>query len=113
MKNHTLELGDILYSSWGYNQTNIDFYQVTKLIGKSMVEIRRLNTESSDEISFMTALKTPIKDNFEENPHLSKTLRRKVSKFNYRDEVIEYVRYEINVRCIKWDGEPKRYSWYA
>jgi len=25
---HTLKEGDILYSSWGYDQTNIDFYQV-------------------------------------------------------------------------------------
>lgn len=35
-----LEVGDILRASWGYDQTNIDFYEVTGLIGEHMVEIR-------------------------------------------------------------------------
>lgn len=34
-----LAVNDILYSSWGYEQTNIDFYLVTRLIGKQSVEI--------------------------------------------------------------------------
>lgn len=34
-----LEVGDVLTASWGYEQTNIDHYLVTKLIGKTMVEI--------------------------------------------------------------------------
>ena len=34
-----LEVGDVLNSTWGYEQTNQDYYLVTKLIGKSMVEI--------------------------------------------------------------------------
>lgn len=38
---HNLKVGDILYSSWGYDQTNVDWYQVTKLIGKQ-VEIREI-----------------------------------------------------------------------
>jgi hypothetical protein len=37
----TPKVGDILYSSWGYNQTNIDFYEVSKVTG-SMVVVRRL-----------------------------------------------------------------------
>jgi len=36
---HTLKVGDILYSSWGYDQTNIDFLQVTE-IGEKSVKIR-------------------------------------------------------------------------
>lgn len=32
-------VGDVLRASWGYDQTNIDYYLVTKLIGKTMVEI--------------------------------------------------------------------------
>ena len=34
---HAFEVGDILYSSWGYDQTNIDFYQVTEVKGKEVV----------------------------------------------------------------------------
>jgi hypothetical protein len=39
---HTLEEGQILYSSWGYDQTNIDFYEVTRVISDKMVEIRKV-----------------------------------------------------------------------
>lgn len=39
-KKSKLELGHILKSSWGYDQTNVDFYQVTKLVSETMVEIR-------------------------------------------------------------------------
>src|SRR6478736_6785039 len=38
-KPHGLKVGDVLRASWGYDQTNIDYYEVVKLIGKSMVDI--------------------------------------------------------------------------
>lgn len=34
---HGLKVGDILYSSWGYDQTNVDFYEVTAVRGKAVV----------------------------------------------------------------------------
>lgn len=37
----TPQVGDILYSSWGYDQTNIDFYEVRKVTG-SMVVLQKL-----------------------------------------------------------------------
>jgi hypothetical protein len=45
-KPHTLNVGDVLRSSWGYDQTNIDYYQVTALIGSRMVEIRKIGAMS-------------------------------------------------------------------
>ena len=39
----TLNVGDVLYSSWGYEQTNIDFYLVTALVGKSSVKIIKVS----------------------------------------------------------------------
>lgn len=41
-KPHPLKVGDILYSSWGYDQTNIDFYQVTRVVGAHTVELRKI-----------------------------------------------------------------------
>lgn len=43
---HKLKPGDVLRCSWGYDQTNIDYYEVTRLIGKRMVEIRAIGAES-------------------------------------------------------------------
>jgi len=43
-----LEVGDILKSSWGYDQTNVDYYQVTRLIGAKQVEIRMIGAQSEE-----------------------------------------------------------------
>lgn len=37
-----VEVGDILSAVWGYDQTNYNYYEVTKLIGKTMVEVREV-----------------------------------------------------------------------
>lgn len=38
----TAKVGDILRCSWGYDQTNIDFYKVVAVVGKASVRIRKL-----------------------------------------------------------------------
>lgn len=43
-----LEVGDILRASWGYDQTNIDWYEVTALVGAQMVELRELDQERAE-----------------------------------------------------------------
>lgn len=47
---HTLKVGDILYTSWGYDQTNVDFYQVTAVVSDRSVKIRQIASKvvSSD-----------------------------------------------------------------
>jgi len=42
LKPHRLQLGHILHCMWGYEQTNVNFYQVTRLIGRNTVELREL-----------------------------------------------------------------------
>ena len=42
---HGYDVGDIFYSSWGYNQTNVDYYQVTKLVGKKMLEVQMIGNK--------------------------------------------------------------------
>lgn len=46
---HQLKPGDVLRASWGYDQTNIDYYEVIKLIGASMVEIREIEGASAND----------------------------------------------------------------
>ena len=54
-----LEVGDVLRSSWGYDQTNIDYYEVTALIGKRMVEVREIGADSVED-AYMQGTSTPI-----------------------------------------------------
>jgi len=42
------KVGDLFYSSWGYDQTNIDFYQVTAAISANTIEVRRCGSKQTD-----------------------------------------------------------------
>lgn len=54
-----LKVGDILRSMWGYEQTNIDYYEVTALIGKHTVEIREVSRQS-EETQSMQGVCVPV-----------------------------------------------------
>jgi len=60
-------VGDVLVSSWGYEQTNYDFYQVTRLVGARSVEIRELK-QMRDESGFLRGECVPHKNNFAGEP---------------------------------------------
>lgn len=44
MENTKPEVGQILYSSWGYDQTNIDFYQIVRVSEKGSVWVLPMET---------------------------------------------------------------------
>lgn len=60
---HNLKVGDVLEGSWGYDQTNVEFYQVTALIGKRMVEISEL-AQDSEATGFMCGQCVPVPGKF-------------------------------------------------
>lgn len=60
---HTLQVGDVLVSTWGYEQTNVDYYQVTRLVGSTMVELRKIAQDKSAD-SYMSGECTPIPGHF-------------------------------------------------
>lgn len=45
-KPRALEVGDVLSATWGYDQTNVDYFLVTALIGKTMVELVEIGADS-------------------------------------------------------------------
>lgn len=98
---HSLQVGDILASSWGYEQTNVDFYQVVALKGKKSVALRAIGHEMVAEDGFMQGKVVAKKDEFK-----GKEFTKKVSEGNY----VKMSSYEY---ANKWDGEPKRVSWYG
>lgn len=57
-----LNVGDIVYASWGYEQTNIDFYQVVRKTAKRYFvrEIKSAYTETG----FMSGENLPVIDAF-------------------------------------------------
>ena len=43
VNDYGVKVGDLFYSSWGYEQTNVDFFQVVELVGKTSVRVREVN----------------------------------------------------------------------
>lgn len=39
---HTLTVGDVLMSMWGYEQTNVDYYEVTARHGRTQITLREI-----------------------------------------------------------------------
>ena len=100
---HNIKVGEIFYNSWGYDQTNIDFYQVVSVTEKT-VSIRAIRGEEvENDYSMMTGKKSALKDSF-----LGEIIRKTPFFFMGR-------------WCLNfehggggpWDGKPMRYSWYA
>lgn len=44
-----VKVGDIFSASWGYEQTNVDFFQVVALVGKTSVRVRQVYPKMIDE----------------------------------------------------------------
>lgn len=73
-KPHNVKIGDVFRCSWGYDQTNIDYYEVTKVIG-AMVEICEIG-QMSEETGFMSGECVP-----ETGRYIGKPMRKKVSMY--------------------------------
>lgn len=48
-KVRALTVGDVLVSSWGWEQTNIDYYQVIELVGKASVQLQQIAKQVTHE----------------------------------------------------------------
>ena len=44
-----VKVGDLFSASWGYEQTNVDFFQVVALVGESSIRVRQVNPPMIDE----------------------------------------------------------------
>jgi len=108
--NHHFKEGMIIYNSWGYDQTNIDFYQVIESKEKS-IKLRKIcksRVEGSE--GFMCANVKPIENEFIGEPFLKK-VNLSVS---YNGNISYYIKAEHGCFCEYKNSESGVYSsWYA
>ncbi len=102
---HTFAVGDVVYNSWGYDQTNIDFYQVVK-ISALYVWLRPIGATMSEEIGFMAAYKSPCRDRFLEDSPVTQH-RVQVGTAGQ-----EYITFKHGAGG-RYKGRPLYCSWYA
>lgn len=102
-----VKAGDIFYNTWGYDQTNVDYYEVIKVTksGKS-VYIKKLETTTVED-GFMTGKVSPVPGKYR-----GEMMLKRVKEISWRGGVpglpMEYGGY-----ASPWDGNPVRGSWYA
>ena len=60
---HVLAVGDVLMSMWGYEQTNVDYYQVIELHGRTQVTLREI-AKRREETGSMQGDCVPIPGQF-------------------------------------------------
>lgn len=107
------KVGDLLYSSWGYDQTNIDFYQVIKAGPKSVTvqEICGKEAEHQEGFSPMSGHTSAVKDSFLKD---SKPSTHPVRAYYDGQGVLRYGicfgRYSLSPTTAE---KVHYYSWYA
>ena len=97
------KVGDVLHGSWGYDQTNCEFAEVVKIVGKRTVELRNLGHVS-------TGATGPMSENV-----VAATGQNRFGDKSWRSlvSVGGYARYNDHCSLSKWDGRPCYSSWYA
>lgn len=103
-----LVLGQIISSSWGYEQTNVSFYQVTKLIGKQTVEVREIGF-IEHSIESMQGYKVPAPNSFKGEPSRHRVGEHGRVKISHAYATPVEFTDVAGVRLYK----PQRYSSYA
>ena len=59
-----VEVGDVMVCSWGYDQTQCDFYQVVELVGTASIKVREIGCEAIEQTGPMAEYVKPVKDSF-------------------------------------------------
>ena len=104
---HTLKVGDVLYTSWGYDQTNIEFFQVDELVGKNKLKLVGLGTKTLSGDGFS--------DKVVPGDRLGNHWTEKRTNGVYEKDValLKVARSDNSVRmssfcsAYKWDGKAK------
>ena len=108
---HSLKVGDILYCSWGYDQTNVDFFKVSEFIGKRKIKIVGLGTSAESDGIHDKA--TPHEGGG--NHWTRKQYYCEIDK-KWKTKNVELVKFANSDNSVKisssawarlWDGQPK------
>ena len=90
---HPFKVGDILYDSWGFEQTNIDFYQVIDVKDKT-IKITPIEKKSDSAKGSHTAYVQPVKNAFKGKPMTKKILYNKYSKYHIKSKYGTFEKYK-------------------
>jgi hypothetical protein len=95
-----VKAGDVFYSSWGYEQTNIDFYEVISHRGFTLT-LRAIDKKSLGTTGWASDRVVAAKGEY-----IGDAFTRRITDGHY-------IRIDDVRSASLWDGAPKERSWYA
>lgn len=118
-----VKVGDLFYSSWGYEQTNVTFFQVIELIGKKSVRVREVLPDmvsetptcgmAADRSYKLTSELLPARDRstFIKDQDKGDLKRLK----SYHKDSRNNPQFDVSSFCnaYKYNGEELYESWYG
>ncbi len=99
--NNRLVVGQVLTGSWGYDQTNVEAWQVIALIGTATVKIQRVGLMATNSTGDMSGYVIPCPNQFTTPPEI---LTKRV--FGHRIAM-------DHCGLTPWEGRPLYESSYA
>jgi hypothetical protein len=102
---HGLIVGDIVFSTWGYEQTNVDFFEVLRVPTDLSAVVRQIESETiEDKPGSMTGKTTAKPGQF---VAVAKSETRRACGVHVLNGG------KMRGQLQKWDGTPRRVTWYA
>jgi hypothetical protein len=108
--NHEFFVGQILYESWGYEQTNIKYYQIIGFKGKSAI-LQRIQKKIVQETSWASAMVEPCRNEFIYQPFV----KRIVPSVGYSGSISYHITMGgcVGSLFVHKEGSQNYCSWYA
>ena len=103
------QVGDLLYSSWGWEQTNIDFYKVIEVKNKTLTIVRIGENVVEGSQGFMSERVTPAPDHVCGEP-----IKKQVGvKINYSGVIDYFIKGDRYISRYTYGSEGVYQSHYA
>lgn len=100
-----VKIGDIFHYSWGYEQTNANYFQVVALKGKKQVIIKEIAYQVTETTGFESYNVRPVKDSFLQNSQFIKDNNiGAVKQVKGLANGTIYINIESFGFCSLWDG---------
>jgi hypothetical protein len=119
-RTHNVKVGDVFYASWGYEQTNLDFFLVTELVGAQSVRVLPVFLNEIEEETMSHGMARDVKFDpknytidtrsvFIKDCEKGDLKRVQVSKWGNNEE---YIKIASFASAYKYHGQKLYESWY-
>ena len=101
-----VKVGDIFHYSWGYEQTNANYFQVVSLKGTKQVIIREISYEVTETIGFESFKVKPSKNIFlEKSQFIEDNSKGAIKLVKGLQDVTIYINIDSFGFCRLWNGK--------